>query len=227
MTEGLVLDIIHSVGHNVPVAIVKFGVSEVLLPAKDGLLVGQKVFIGPDSETRDGNILPLGKIPETRPIFNVEFRPGDGGKIARSSGSYAFIVAKEKGVINVRLSSGELRTLLPDCRATLGIAAGAGRTLKPFAKAGKMHHKMHARNLRWPRSSASARNPVDHPFGGGAHTHLGKSQTVSHDTPPGRKVGSIAARSMGRGSSKKKTQLVGAASGGGSEQQQQSVEKKE
>ncbi len=225
--EWTVSDIIHSVGHNVPVAVIRRGPAEALVPAKEGLLVGQKVFIGSQAEAKEGNVLPLGMIPETIPVFNIEFRPGDGGKIGRSSGSYAFIVAKDRGIINIRLASGEMRTLLPQCRATIGIAAGSGRILKPFAKAGKMHHKKHARNLRWPRSSASARNPVDHPFGGGGHQHLGKSQTVSHNAPPGRKVGSIAARSMGRGSSKKKeSQIVSGGSGGQQDSGQQQEKKK-
>jgi large subunit ribosomal protein L2 len=205
LVKGTVIDLIHSVGHNVPLAMVKYeDGTEALLPASDGLLVGQIVFCGEGAETKQGNVMPLAGIPDGTPIFNIELRPGDGGKILHSSGCYAFIISKDSRGINVRLPSGTVRVFLPECRATIGIAAGGGRTLKPFAKAGKMHYKMHARNLRWPRSSASARNPVDHPFGGGGHTHLGKSQTVSHDTPPGRKVGSIAARSMGRGNAKRK-----------------------
>lgn len=209
--KGTVKDLIHSVGHNVPLAVIKFEDGrEALLPASDGLLVGQEVFIGSEAPVSNGNVLPLGRIPDGTPIFNLELRPGDGGKILHSSGSYGFIISKDSRGINVRLPSGMTKVFLPECRATIGIAAGGGRVLKPFAKAGKMHHKKHARNLRWPRSSASARNPVDHPFGGGGHQHLGKSQTVSHDTPPGRKVGSIAARSMGRGSAKRKeTSVVG------------------
>lgn len=217
IVKGRVVDLIHSVGHNVPLAVVSFsGGKTILLPANDGLLVGQEVSIGYEAEAKEGNIIPLVKIPEGMPIFNIELRPGDGGKILHSSGSYGFIIAKDSRGIQVRLPSGETKLFLHECRATIGVAAGGGRILKPFAKAGKMHYKMHARNLRWPRSSASARNPVDHPFGGGGHQHLGKSQTCTHDTPPGRKVGSIAARSMGRGGSKKKVSTIGTVSGSSS-----------
>jgi len=220
---GRVEDLIHSIGHNIPLAVVDFSGKKHLLPASDGLLVGSSITIGEASEIKAGNVLPLGRIPDGTLLFNIELRPGDGGKVLHSSGSYGYIVSKDSKGVNVRLPSGETKSFSPFSRAMVGVASGGGRTLKPFAKAGKMHYKMHARNLRWPRSSASARNPVDHPFGGGGHQHLGKSQTVTHDAPPGRKVGSIAARSMGRGGSKKKlrAQVGGGSKGASSGQSQQ------
>jgi len=198
--RGTVRDILHSTGHSAPLALIRFdNGEESLVPAAEGTLVDQKVCCGPGAEHREGNILTLSEISDGTAICNIEIRPGDGGRIIRASGSYAYLTSKEGKMVNVRLPSGAVKRLSALCRATIGVSAGGGRIEKPLIKAGTKHYKMHARNLRWPRSSASARNPVDHPFGGGGHTHLGKSQTISHDAPPGRKVGSIAARRMGKG----------------------------
>lgn len=193
------MDIVHSVGHNVPLAIVLYETGErVLLPANEGLLVGQKVACGAKAEVREGNVLPLANLPDGTPVYNIELLPGDGGKLVHSSGIYGYIVSKEGNIATVRLPSGEFKKLNLACRAMVGVAAGGGRTEKPFGKAGKMFYKMHARNRYWPDVTASGMNPVDHPFGGGSHQHIGKSATVSHSTPPGRKVGCIAARRTGR-----------------------------
>lgn len=199
IVAGKVLDLIHSVGHNVPLAVVAYETGErVLIPANEGLLVGQMVHCGAKAEVKEGNILPLSAIPEGTAIFDIELRPGDGGKLIHSSGSYGYLASKEGKLVTVRLPSGLFRTFNPACRAIIGVVAGAGRTELPIAKAGKAHYMHHARNIQWPTTSAGSKNPVDHPFGGGGHQHIGKSQTVSHNAPPGRKVGSIAARRMGR-----------------------------
>ena len=83
------------------------------------------------------------------------------------------------------------------CRATIGIIAGAGRTEKPFLKAGFKYHATRARNKMWPRSAALAMNAVSHPFGGRSTCAKGKCSTVSRDAPPGAKVGKVAARRTG------------------------------
>ena len=79
---------------------------------------------------------------------------------------------------------------------TIGIPAGAGRKEKPFVKAGVMHYARKSRGKLYPRVSGTAMNPVDHPFGG--KTKPGISKAVSRHAPPGRKVGSIAPRRMGK-----------------------------
>jgi len=80
----------------------------------------------------------------------------------------------------------------------VGIVAGGGRIDKPMLKAGRNYHKYKAKRKSWPRVRGVAMNPVDHPFGGGNHQHIGKPSTVSRYAPPGRKVGLIAARRTGR-----------------------------
>ena len=92
-----------------------------------------------------------------------------------------------------------MRRLSPECRATIGVVAGGGRTEKPFVKAGNKHHKLTARGTKYPRVRGIAMNAVDHPFGGGGRQHPGKPKSISRDAPPGRKVGDIASKRTGRG----------------------------
>jgi large subunit ribosomal protein L2 len=95
----------------------------------------------------------------------------------------------------VQLPSKKQMHIGASCRATIGIPAGGGRMTKPYAKAGKKFYAMRAVGRLWPKTSAVAKNPVDHPFGG--KTKPGKSVTVSRFAPPGRKVGSLSARRTG------------------------------
>ena len=97
------------------------------------------------------------------------------------------------------------KTLSAICRATIGKVAGDGIRSKPFAKAGTKFHKMKSRGKYYPRVKGVSMNAVDHPFGGSATP--GKHKTVRKDAPPGQKVGSIGASSMGRGRKKKKKGL--------------------
>uniref|UniRef100_A0A8C4QML5 Large ribosomal subunit protein uL2 n=1 Tax=Eptatretus burgeri TaxID=7764 RepID=A0A8C4QML5_EPTBU len=83
-------------------------------------------------------------------------------------------------------------------RAIVGVVAGGGRIDKPLLKAGRAYHKYKAKRNCWPRVRGVAMNPVEHPFGGGNHQHIGKPSTIRRDAPPGRKVGLIAARRTGR-----------------------------
>ena len=160
------------------------------LIAPEGLAVGQNIERGVDAEVRTGNIVPLKYIPEGVPIFNIESKPGDGGKFVRASGSFAVVTSKDEKEVVVRLPSGAFKGFNPMCRATIGVIAGGGRTDKFKVKAGTNYHIHKAKNKLYPRVSASKMNPVDHPFGGGRQ-HVGKPTTTSSRAPPGRKVGNI------------------------------------
>merc|ERR1711974_500086 len=83
-------------------------------------------------------------------------------------------------------------------RATLGLVAGGGRIDKPMLKAGRAYHKFRVKRNCWPKVRGVAKNPVEHPHGGGNHQHIGKPSTVRRDASPGKKVGLIAARRTGR-----------------------------
>ena len=165
--------------------------------AAEGLRVGQQISFGKSAEIEVGNVITLGECLEGCPIFNIEAKPGDGGKFVRSSGGYALIVTKDKQNVFVKLSSGKTVSLKPNCRASIGIAAGGGRPEKPFVKAGNKFKAMKARNKWYPRVRGVAMNAVDHPFGGSQH-HPGKSKSTSRHAPPGRKVGAIASKRTGR-----------------------------
>uniref|UniRef100_A0A8C6LYL6 Large ribosomal subunit protein uL2 n=1 Tax=Nothobranchius furzeri TaxID=105023 RepID=A0A8C6LYL6_NOTFU len=95
-----------------------------------------------------------------------------------------------KGIVKKVISSAN--------RAVVGVVAGGGRIDKPILKAGRAYHKYKAKRNCWPRVRGVAMNPVEHPFGGGNHQHIGKPSTIRRDAPAGRKVGLIAARRTGR-----------------------------
>jgi large subunit ribosomal protein L2 len=166
--------------------------------APEGIAVGEEIVIGTGAGIKDGNVLCLRDIPEGTLIHNIEIHPGDGGKMVRASGTFARIVAKTENEIRVKLPSRKEKLLLPECRAAIGIVAGAGRLEKPFLKAGTRFMKMAARNKLYPRVSGVSMNAVDHPFGGSSSHSKGRPTQAPRDAPPGRKVGKIAPRRTGR-----------------------------
>jgi len=196
--EGVVEDIVRDAIHSAPIVIVRSQEGRSLMfLAAEGIKVGDKIKIT-DSEIAIGNVLPIGKIPEGYPVYNIEMEPGDGGKLVRAAGSYATIVSHTGDKTVIQLPSGAFKTLSSQCRATIGIPAGGGRGEKPFVKAGKKYHYARARGKVYPLVRGVAMNPVSHPHGGGSHQHVGRPSTVSKNAPPGRKVGSIGARRTGR-----------------------------
>jgi len=185
-------DIIHDPGHSSPIAILNFpDGSKVNAIATEGLRVDQPIEMGDGAQVALGNILPLSNIPEGTPIFNIECKPGDGGKLVRAGGTNAVVVSQGTKTV-IQLPSGQFKSLLPTCRATIGMVAGGGQGEKPFVRAGKKRNALRSKSVQYPRVSGVAMNPVDHPHGGGGHQHVGKPSTVSRHVPPGRKVGNIA-----------------------------------
>jgi len=197
---GTVVDIEHDPARSAPVAAVEFEDGDRrLVLAPEGVGVGDELQVGVSAAIEPGNTLPLAEIPEGVPVCNVESSPGDGGKFARASGVSAQLLTHDRNVAVVKLPSGEMRRLDPQCRATIGVVAGGGRTEKPMVKAGNKHHKMKARGTKWPNVRGVAMNAVDHPFGGGGRQHPGKPKSISRNAPPGRKVGDISSKRTGRG----------------------------
>ena len=196
--EGVVEEIARDAIHSAPIAVVRSEEGKSLMfLAAEGIKVGDRIKIT-DNEIAIGNVLPIGKIPEGYPIYNIEIKPGDGGKLVRAAGSYATIVSHAGDKTVIQLPSGAFKTLSSQCRATIGIPAGGGRGEKPFVKAGKKYHYARARGKIYPLVRGVAMNPVSHPHGGGSHQHVGRPSTVSKNAPPGRKVGSIGAKRTGR-----------------------------
>ncbi|QDH77741.1 50S ribosomal protein L2 [Echinicola soli] len=130
--------------------------------APQGLTAGDTVVSGENVAPEVGNNLPMKNIPLGTIIHNVELKPGKGGTLARSAGSYAQLVAKEGKYVAIKLPSGELRLILGVCKATVGTVSNADHMNVVLGKAGRN---------RWlgkrPRVRGVAMNPVDHPMGGG------------------------------------------------------------
>jgi len=212
--RGLVKEIIHDPGRGAPLAKVqfrdpyRFKTNTELFIATEGMYTGQFVYCGKKAQLVVGNTLPVGEMPEGTIISNIEEKPGDRGSIARTSGNYATVIGHnhDEGVTLVKLPSGNKKVLKSECRATICIVAGGGRIDKPLLKAGRAFFKFRAKRNSWPKTRGVAMNPVDNPFGGGNHQHIGHASTIARSAVPGQKTGLIAARRTGllRGTKKLK-----------------------
>ncbi len=193
--SGKVLDLVHDPGHTAVLALISWkdgGESFVLSP--EGLKVGDE--IGRDGKI--GDVMELASIQKGAPIFNIELRRGDGGSLARGAGTYATVVSHDGDWAMVKLPSGKFKKLKADSRATIGVASGGGRKEKPLLKAGKKKNVLRSKAKKFPIVSGVAKNPVDHPHGGGAHQHVGGRGSVARGAPPGQKVGTIAPKRTGK-----------------------------
>ncbi|WP_124726404.1 50S ribosomal protein L2 [Staphylospora marina] len=130
--------------------------------APHGLKVGMTIMSGPEADIRVGNALPLRNIPVGTVIHNIELKPGRGGQLVRAAGASAQLLGKEGKYAIIRLTSGEVRMVHLDCRATIGQVGNLDHELITVGKAGRS---------RWlgkrPTVRGSVMNPVDHPHGGG------------------------------------------------------------
>ena len=194
--EAEIINIFHSAAHSAPLLKLLLNNKISYIPAFNGSFVGQKIIVGNESPAQ-GDISFLKSIPLGSKIYNLERNPGDGGKMIRTSGSFATLFKKEKNSAIILMPNKKEIILNDNCRATLGVIAGDGRLLKPFVTAGKKHFKMKARNKLWPRTSAVKVNAVDHPFGSGRGKRI-KSKIAVRNAPPGKKVGHLRPRRTGR-----------------------------
>src|SRR3989338_4880398 len=197
--SGTIMKIIHSAGHSGPLTKILVNGKVFYNLASEKMYEGQKIEIGKGKES--GDIAKLKDIPTKTMVYNLESRPGDGGKFIRTAGSSVLILKKELGKVTILMPSKKEKVFNYKCRATIGVIAGDGRKTKPIIKAGKQYYIKKGKSKLWPRTSAVAMNVVDHPFGSGrgknlAHGRLGK--IPKRNAPAGAKVGSIRARRTGR-----------------------------
>jgi large subunit ribosomal protein L2 len=144
----------------------------ILAPA--GVKIGDLLESGPKADIKIGNCLPIAKIPLGTVLHNIELRPGEGGKLVRSAGGSAQLMAKEGEYAQVRMPSGEVRKILVVCRATIGQLGNVDHENEVVGKAGRKRH----RGIR-PSVRGIAMNPVDHPHGGGeARSTSGRPPTT-------------------------------------------------
>ena len=142
--------------------------------APQGLQVGAKVVSGPAVAPEIGNALLLKNMPLGTTVHNIEIQPGQGGAIARSAGTYAQLSNKEEKYAVLKMPSGELRKVLINCFATVGVVSNGDHNLETAGKAGTNRLK----GIR-PRVRGVAMNPVDHPHGGGEGKASGGRPSVT------------------------------------------------
>ena len=196
--NGIVHSLHHDPGRGAPLALIKFeNGQDCYIASPEGAHAGQQIRLGGKAPAEIGNILPLGKVPEGVLVCNLELRPGDRGKLAKSSGAYATVVGHTPQGTMIRLPSGRTRYVNDYCMATIGVIAAGGRTDKPFLKAGEMFHWMKAKGHKYPRTSGRKMVPAVHPYGSSKRSAR-RCTTTSHGAPPGQKVGLIAARGPGQ-----------------------------
>ncbi|CAA6605121.1 50S ribosomal subunit protein L2 [Rhodospirillaceae bacterium LM-1] len=145
------------------IALVKYEDGELAyILAPQRLSVGDAVLSSERADIKPGNCMPLKSMPVGTIIHNIEMKPGKGGQMARSAGTYAQLVGKDAGRAQVKLMSGELRLVSGECKATVGAVSNPDQQNISLGKAGRQ---------RWlgkrPHVRGVAMNPIDHPHGGG------------------------------------------------------------
>jgi len=199
--EGVAVKLFNSAGHTTPLAKIKYDKGIFYMPAFNGMYEGQKIkFLdgkAKEGAIMDGNIMYLGNIPIKTKIYNIESRPGDGGVFVKSAGNSAIISRVVDKNIFVLMPSKKEKKFNQNCRAVIGVAAGAGRLEKPIMKAGKQYHIKKSKSKLWPRTSAVKMNAIDHPFGSGRGKNP-KSKIAKRNAPPGRRIGLLRPKRTGK-----------------------------
>lgn len=139
-----------------------------------GVKVGDRLMSGENVELKEGNAMPLKSIPLGTIIHNIELRPGEGARLARSAGTYAQLVAKDEKMCQVKLLSSEVRYIPSNCMATIGQVSNVDWENISVGKAGRNRYRG-----RRPHVRGVAMNPVDHPLGGGEGKTSGGRPAVS------------------------------------------------
>ena len=161
--EATVIGIEYDPNRSANIALIEYKDGEkAYILAPQGLKDGDTVVAGKNVDIKAGNCLPIENIPVGTLIHNIELNPGQGGKLVRSAGQSAQLMAKEGTYAHVRLPSGEMRLVLARCRATIGVIGNSDHENIKLGKAGRKRHM----GIR-PTVRGSVMNPVDHPHGGG------------------------------------------------------------
>ncbi len=161
--EAEVIGIEYDPNRSANIALIQYKDGEkAYILAPQGLTDGDKVISGENVDIKAGNSMPINSIPVGTLIHNIELNPGQGGKLVRTAGQSAQLMAKEGKYATLRLPSGEMRKVLATCRATIGVIGNSDHENVKLGKAGRKRH------MGWrPEVRGSVMNPVDHPHGGG------------------------------------------------------------
>jgi len=185
---GTVLNLQYDPNRTAFIALIEYADGEkayILAPQR--IAEGDKVIAGASVDVKPGNAMPLRAMPVGTIIHNIEMKPGKGGQIARSAGTYAQLVGRDGGYVQIRLKSGEMRMIHQECMATVGAVSNPDHMNINLGKAGRK---------RWlgvrPSVRGVAMNPVDHPHGGGEGRTSGGRHPV---TPWGKPTKGARTRS--------------------------------
>ena len=186
--EGTVERIEYDPNRTAFIALISYGEGDVkYIIAPQRLAVGDKVIAAKKTDVKPGNAMEIGQVPVGTIVHNVEMKPGKGGQIARSAGTYVQVVGRDRGMVIVRLNSGEQRYIHANCMATVGAVSNPDNANTNLAKAGRNRWK----GIR-PLTRGVAKNPVDHPHGGGEGRTSGGRHPV---TPWGKPTKGARTRS--------------------------------
>ncbi len=192
--EAAVVSIEYDPNRTAFIALVQYADGEKrYILAPQGLQVGSKVVSGNDVAPEIGNALQMKNMPLGTMIHNIELQPGQGGKLVRSAGTSAQLANKEEKYAVIKMPSGELRKLLINCFATIGVVSNSDHNLEQAGKAGVNRWKG-----RTPRTRGVAMNPVDHPMGGGE----GRASGGHPRSRTGKYAKGEKTRTKGKGSDK-------------------------
>src|ERR1700712_599577 len=162
-TEGTVERLEYDPNRTAFIALINYPDGEqnyIIAPQR--LAVGDKIIAAKKTDVKPGNAMELSSVPVGTIVHNVEMKPGKGGQISRSAGTYVQVVGRDRGMVIVRLNSGEQRYIHGTCMATVGAVSNPDNANTNLAKAGRNRWK----GIR-PLTRGVAKNPVDHPHGGG------------------------------------------------------------
>ncbi|WCA22317.1 50S ribosomal protein L2 [Candidatus Phytoplasma oryzae] len=193
---GKVMSIEYDPNRNCYISLIHYidGEKRYILSPKE-LKLGSKIFSGSKVDIKVGNTLPLKNIPVGTFIHNIELKPGRGGQLARSAGTFVQIIKKEEKYVVISLPSGEIRKILSVCKATIGVIGNDSYKLVRNGKAGRTRYL----SIR-PTVRGSAMNPNDHPHGGGeGRAPIGRKSPM---TPWGKKARGIKTRKKNKPYSK-------------------------
>jgi len=185
--EGKVERIEYDPNRTAHIALIKYKDGELrYILAPQRLKEGDKVIAGDKVDVKPGNAMPLKSMPVGTIIYNIELKPGKGGQLCRSAGTYGQLVGRDQGYAQVRLASGEVRLVRQECFASVGAVSNPDHMNQSIGKAGRK---------RWmgkmPHNRGVAMNPIDHPLGGGE----GKSSGGRHPVSPwGQKAKGLKTR---------------------------------
>ena len=186
--EGTVERIEYDPNRTAFIALISYGEGDVkYIIAPQRLAVGDKVIAAKKTDVKPGNAMEIGQVPVGTIVHHVEMKPGKGGQIERSAGTYVQVVGRDRGMVIVRLNSGEQRYIHANCMATVGAVSNPDNANTNLAKAGRNRLK----GIR-PLTRGVAKNPVDHPHGGGEGRTSGGRHPV---TPWGKPTKGARTRS--------------------------------